>query len=51
MPIALPSPAELAEQVHHLEALLLADPVQAREQLRRLFEQGRVVLQPHRDGY
>lgn len=50
-PIVLPSPAELAEQVHLLEELLQDDPVHAREQLRKLFDQGRVVLQPHPDGY
>jgi hypothetical protein len=43
-PIRLPSPDDIRHIVFDLEARLAADPLRAREWLRRLFADGRIVL-------
>jgi site-specific DNA recombinase len=48
-PIHLPSPAELERVVYDIDARLHQDPLAARELLRRLFKDGRVVLEPQPD--
>jgi hypothetical protein len=50
-PVALPTPDELVERALALETVLAGDPLRAREALRRLFVDGRVVLHPQRDGH
>jgi hypothetical protein len=48
-PIHLPSPAQLEKGVYDIDARLHQDPLAARELLRRLFKDGRVVLEPQPD--
>lgn len=50
-PIKLPSPDEMLEMVLDLERRLTADPTRGREELRRLFRDGRIDLVPQPDGY
>jgi hypothetical protein len=50
-PIPLPSPDELVAHDLDLENILRSDPVAGREALRRLFEQGRLMLHPQEAGY
>jgi hypothetical protein len=50
-PIQLPSPDELMEVAYNLEKLALADPALGREELRKMFDQGHIVLLPQPDGY
>lgn len=48
-PIRLPSPAEVEQLVCDLEARIAQDPLRAREELRRLLKDGRIVLEPQPD--
>lgn len=50
-PVVLPTPDELVERALALETLLAGDPLRAREALRRLFVDGRVVLHPQPQGH
>jgi site-specific DNA recombinase len=50
-PIPLPSPDELVAHALDLENILKNDPAAGREALRRLFDQGRLMLHPQEDGY
>lgn len=50
-PVALPTPDELVERALALETVLAGDPLRAREALRRLFADGRVVLHPQPEGH
>jgi hypothetical protein len=50
-PVALPTPEELIERALDLETVLSGDPLRAREALRRLFVDGRVVLHPQPEGH
>jgi site-specific DNA recombinase len=50
-PIQLPSPEELMDVAYNLEKLALADPALGREELRKMFDQGHIVLLPQPDGY
>jgi Arc/MetJ-type ribon-helix-helix transcriptional regulator len=50
-PIQLPSPDELMEVAYNLEQLAVADPALGREELRKIFDQGHIVLLPQPDGY
>jgi hypothetical protein len=50
-PIVLPTPDELVERALALESLLAGEPLRAREALRRLFVDGRVVLHPQPEGH
>lgn len=47
----LPTPDQLVERAFGLETLLAGDPLRAREALRRLFVDGRVVLHPQPEGH
>jgi site-specific DNA recombinase len=48
-PIRLPSPADLERLVFDLDARIAQDPLKGRELLRRVFKDGRVVLEPQPD--
>ena len=50
-PVDLPSPDVLLERAIDLEALLAADPVRGREELKRLFENGRLLVEPQPEGH
>lgn len=50
-PIHLPSPAEVLQRAMVLERVLDGNPLAAREHLRRLFVDGRIVLEPQPEGY
>ncbi|MBI3202035.1 MAG: recombinase family protein [Myxococcales bacterium] len=50
MPARLPAPEEILNRALALETLLAADPVRAREALRQLFREGRIVLDPTDEG-
>ncbi len=49
-PIHLPSPREIEAFVADLDAELAQDPLRARELLRRVLKDGRIVLEPQPDG-
>ena len=49
--IVLPSPEQVANEVLDLEKMLKQDPVRAREELRSLFGDGLVRLEPQADGH
>lgn len=49
-PVRLPTPDQVLERVLDLERTLAADPVRAREALRRLLVDGRITLEPGADG-
>jgi site-specific DNA recombinase len=49
-PVRLPSPDVLIDRVFYLQRRLAADPRVGREELRRLFEGGRVRLEPDAEG-
>ncbi len=49
--IRLPSPEETVQRALNFEKNLLANPVAGREELRRLFADGKVLCRPHVDGY
>jgi DNA invertase Pin-like site-specific DNA recombinase len=51
VPIKLPTPDEMLEIVLDLERRLNADPARGREELRRLFRDGRIDLIPQPDGF
>ena len=50
-PIRLPTPDETAARALRFEEVLLADPIRGREELRRLFENGQVLLRPQPEGF
>lgn len=50
VPVVLPTPEQVARQCLNLEKMLVADPLRAREALRRLFQGGRIRLFPGDDG-
>ena len=50
-PVDLPSPDVLLERALDLEALLAADPVRGREELKRLFDNGRLLVEPQPEGH
>lgn len=50
-PVTLPHPKDVLRCVFDLEARLGQDIVSGREELRRLFENGRIDLVPEADGY
>jgi hypothetical protein len=50
-PVDLPSPDVLLERALDLETLLAADPVRGREELKRLFENGRLLIEPQPEGH
>ena len=50
-PARLPAPDEVLARAMDLEATLAGDPVRAREALRRLFKDGRIVLRPQPEGH
>jgi hypothetical protein len=49
-PIQLPTPEDVTKCIRILEDVMAADPLAGREQLGRLFEGGRLMLQPQADG-
>jgi hypothetical protein len=49
-PIHLRSPREIELFVADLDAELAQDPLRARELLRRVLKDGRIVLEPQADG-
>jgi len=50
-PVDLPSPDVLLERALDLEALLATDPTRGREELKRLFEKGRLLVEPQPEGH
>jgi hypothetical protein len=50
-PIQLPSPQELMDVAYNLEKLAVADPALGREELRKMFDHGHIVLLPQPEGY
>jgi len=50
-PIALPTPAEVAERALGLKRLFAGNPIEVREALRRYFVDGRIVVTPLAEGY
>jgi Arc/MetJ-type ribon-helix-helix transcriptional regulator len=50
-PIELPTPAEVAASSMALAEVMEADPLRARESLRRLFEGGQLLLHPQPGGF
>jgi hypothetical protein len=50
-PIALPTPAEVAERALGLKRLFEGNPIEVREALRRYFVDGRIVVTPVAQGY
>ena len=50
-PIALPTPAEVAERALGLKRLFEGNPIEVREALRRYFVDGRIVVTPVAEGY
>jgi site-specific DNA recombinase len=50
VPVVLPTPDQVARQCLNLERMLAADPLRAREALRRFFQGGRIRLTPGEDG-
>lgn len=49
-PLRLPSDEEVLREVFNITAAMKEDPVAAREQLRRMFRDGRIVLELGPDG-
>ena len=49
--IQLPAPEDLLQLVFDLEKRLLGDPVRGREELRRIFRDGRITLVPQPGGF
>lgn len=49
-PVDLPTPDRILERAQDLDVVLAADPVRAREALRRMFDGGRIMLTPGEDG-
>lgn len=49
-PIELPTPEEILRRRVDLEQIVATDPTRAREELRRLFEGGQLLLRPQADG-
>jgi hypothetical protein len=49
-PIRLPSPSEIEARVLDLHRLAKESPVEAREALRAIFKDGRIVMHPQADG-
>jgi site-specific DNA recombinase len=50
-PIALPTPAQVAERALGLKRLFEGNPIEVREALRRYFVDGRIVVTPVAEGY
>lgn len=50
-PIQLPRVDELVRRAMDLEAMVKANPLQGREALKGYFEDGRITLEPHEEGY
>ena len=50
-PIALPTPAEVADRALNLKRLFDGKPLEVREALRRYFVDGRIVLTPVAEGH
>jgi len=50
-PIALPTPAEVANRALGLKRLFEGNPIEVREALRRYFVDGRIVVTPVAEGY
>lgn len=50
-PVRLPTPDEILRRARNLEQTLLTDPTRGREMLLNLFEDGRILLEPHPDGH
>jgi DNA invertase Pin-like site-specific DNA recombinase/Arc/MetJ-type ribon-helix-helix transcriptional regulator len=51
MPVRLPTPDEVVQKVLDLEQVLAGDKARGREELRKLFDGGRVVLTPDPAGH
>jgi hypothetical protein len=49
-PVKLPSPEDVTRCVAVLDEVMAGDPLIAREQLRRLFDGGQLLLQPQKEG-
>jgi site-specific DNA recombinase len=49
--VRLPSPEETVARALQFEKMLLEDPTRGREELRRLFEDGKVMLKPQPEGF
>ena len=49
--VRLPTPEETVEHALRFEDVLLKDPARGREELRRLFDEGRVMLRPQPQGF
>jgi hypothetical protein len=49
-PVKLPSPEDVTRCVAVLDEVMGGDPLVAREQLRRLFDGGQLLLQPQKEG-
>ena len=50
-PIALPTPEEMTALIFDLERRLMADVARGREELRRLFKDGMIRLNPQKGGF
>jgi hypothetical protein len=50
-PVPLPAPDELMEIVFDLEKRRQADPTRGREELRRIFRDGKITLFPEPGGF
>ena len=50
-PVRLPTPDEVVQKVLDLEKLLEADKTRGREELRKLFEGGRITVTPQPEGF
>ena len=49
-PVRLPTPDELMKRALELDAVLTGDPTRGREALRRLFENGQLIVKPQPGG-
>jgi DNA invertase Pin-like site-specific DNA recombinase len=50
VPVKLPTPDALLDRARDLERVLAADPLRAREALREVFADGKIVVHPQSDG-
>jgi site-specific DNA recombinase len=49
--VRLPSPEQTVERALLFERMLLEDPTRGREELRKMFEDGKVLLRPQPEGF
>jgi DNA invertase Pin-like site-specific DNA recombinase/Arc/MetJ-type ribon-helix-helix transcriptional regulator len=49
--VRLPSPEQTVERATLFEKMLLEDPTRGREELRKMFEDGKVLLKPQPEGF